>query len=79
MEINKIRNAKNVFASFLAIEIYAMHFFVPPYKIEEKYYYSKPFISEEPDKSNAYTRKLVKEQTVPMLPSTKPRRYTFNG
>lgn len=65
MKIKNSKNAKNVLACMVAVEMFAMQFFVPPYIIEEKFVISLPFRqnSEEDDEKNknTNTRKLVKK------------------
>lgn len=65
MKIKNSKNAKNVLACMVAIEMLAIQFFVSPYIMEEKFEYYVPFNqnSEEDDEKdkNINTRKLVRK------------------
>ena len=72
MEIKSVRNAKNVLACIIAVEILAMQYYVPPFRSEDSYELEQ-YISEG---SNRLSRKLSKKKNNPNL---KSKKYTFEG
>lgn len=70
MKIIKNRNAKNILACMLAVELYAMQFFMPPYKVEE---YFVHYVEEEKEE---FSRKRTKKYNTS---STGRNKYTFEG
>ncbi len=72
MKIKSVRNAKNVLACIIAVEILAMQYYVPPFRSEDSYELEQ-YISEG---SNGLSRKLSKKKNNPNL---KSKKYTFEG
>ncbi len=72
MKIKSVRNAKNVLACIIAVEILAMQYYVPPFRSEDSYELEQ-YISEG---SNGLSRKLSKKKNTPNL---KSKKYTFEG
>lgn len=72
MKIKNNRMSKNVLACMVAVEMFAMQFFVPPYITEEVFALKEPIFEEE----KGITRKLSKRKNNPNL---KSKRYTFEG
>lgn len=72
MKIISARGAKNVLVSLLAINILAMQYYIPPFKVENDFELEQPTLEE----SKGFSRKLSKRKNNPNL---KPKRYTFEG
>lgn len=58
MRIKNVRTAKNAVACFVAIDLFAMGMFLPPFRIEEEYTYNNSY---ESNMEYSSTRKLVKK------------------
>lgn len=56
MKIFKVRTAKNALACLVAVQVYAMQFFVPPYLVENEY----SFNVEHKKGKQGVSRKLTK-------------------
>lgn len=72
MKIKNVRNAKNVLAIIIAVEMLAMQCYIPPYRVEEIFELEQPVLEE----SEGVSRKLSKRENNPNL---KTKRYTFEG
>lgn len=72
MKIKTIKSAKNILACMVAVELYAMHYFVPPYMMEKNFELVQPIYEEDFD----HSRKLSKRKNNPYI---KPKKYTFEG
>ncbi len=57
MRIKNVRTAKNVVACLVAVDLFAMGTFLPPFKVEEEY----TFNGYENNMEYSSTRKLVKK------------------
>lgn len=56
MKINSVRNAKNVLAIIIAVEMLSTQYYIPPYRLEES------FELEQLEESKGFSRKLSKRK-----------------